>query len=144
MRRLKGFTLIELLITIAIVGILASIAVPAYSSYITRGKITEAISGLGEMKVKMEQYFQDNRTYVGACAAGTVAPVPTGDRAKYFTFGCSGLSASQYTVTATGYGSMNGFIYTVDQNNTRTTTGMPAGWPTPPIACWVQKQDGSC
>ena len=73
MRRPSGFTLIEVMIVVAIVAILASIAIPAYTDYILRSKITAATSALGSQQVKMEQFFQDRRTYVGACAAGTVA-----------------------------------------------------------------------
>ena len=143
MRAHKGFTMIELLIVIAIIGILAAIALPQYSAYVTRSKITEAVAGLSGMKVRMEQFFQDNRTYVGACAAGTVAPLPAGPAAKYFAFTCPTLTATAFTVTATGYGSMAGFSYTIDQTDARATTGVPAGW-TSAANCWVLKADGSC
>ena len=144
MRQLRGFTLIELMITVAIIGILAAIALPSYSAYVTRGKITEAVAGLSEMKVKMEQYFQDNRSYVGACVAATVAPLPSGDRAKYFDFSCA-LAAATFTVTATGKGGMTGFVYTIDQANARATTSLPSDWTgTTPVSCWVLKKDGSC
>ena len=72
----RGFTLIEVMITVAIIAILAAVALPSYSSYIMRAKVTDAAKGLSEMRLKMEQYFQDQRTYLGACAAGTLAPPP--------------------------------------------------------------------
>ena len=70
----KGFTLIELMIVVAIIGILATIALPAYSNYVRSGKATEATSTLASARVQMEQHFQDNRTYVGGpCpAAGSI------------------------------------------------------------------------
>ncbi len=147
MRSQKGFTLIELMITVAIIGILAAMALPSYTAYVQRGKITEAVAGLAGMKVKMEQYFQDNRTYVGACVAGTVAPLPAGGDAKYFTFSCPAatLLATTFVVQADGIagGTMDGFTYTVNQNNVRATSAVPTGWTTS-ASCWVLRADGSC
>jgi type IV pilus assembly protein PilE len=137
-----GFTLIELMVTVAIIGVLTAIALPIYSDYVLRGRITDAVSGLSDMRVKMEQFFQDNRTYVGACTAGTVAPLPAATTS--FTFACSGLTASAYTVTATGTATMAGFAYTTDQDNVRTTTGLPSGWSGVNNTCWVLKNTGSC
>ena len=142
MQQNRGFTLVELLVVVAVIGILAAIAVPQYSDHVMRSKIAEATATLSEHRVRMEQYFQDNRTYVGACAAGTVAPTPTG---RYFTYACSNLAATTYTVTATGVASqgMNGFVYTINQANARATTGVPTGWTTN-TNCWVTKKGGVC
>jgi type IV pilus assembly protein PilE len=136
------------MITVAIVGILAAVAIPAYTDYIMRGKIGEATSNLLAMRTKMEQYFQDNRTYVGACVAGTIAPLPTG--LKYFTISCTPTpTATTYTVVATGGTatdrSMTNFNFSIDQANTRTTTSVPnSSWGTAPISCWVTKKGGQC
>lgn len=147
MRRMSGFTLIELIVTIAIIAILARVSYPAYVDYVTRGKLSEATSNLADMRVKLEQYFQDNRTYVGACVAGTTAPLPTGTR--YFTFTCPTLTATAFTATATGISTagMGGFAYSVTQANVQSTTitapASTAGW-TGNAACWVIRKGGSC
>jgi type IV pilus assembly protein PilE len=148
MRKTKGFTLIELMITVAIIAILAAIVIPSYADYIQRSKITEAVSTLSGMRQKMEQYFQDNRGYTNSCLpsppnAVTVAnqPVATAN----FTYAClAPPDATTYTVTATGINSMTGFIYTIDQNGGKTSTGPAAkGWPNSNI-CWILRKDGSC
>ena len=122
MRSNSGFTLIEVMITVAIVAILAAIAVPSYNEYVQRARITEATAALADMRNKMEQYFQDNRTWTPGggiappCTAGTVAPLPT---SQNFTFTCDSLAANTYRVVATGNvgTSMNGFTFTINQFN---------------------------
>jgi len=54
--RSSGFTTIELLIGVAIVGILAAIAVPTFKSYVYRGRVTEAVTILNEIKTRQEAY----------------------------------------------------------------------------------------
>lgn len=137
----KGFTLLELMVVVAIVGILAAVAFPAYTDYVKRGRIPQATNNLASMRVKLEQYFQDNRTYVGACAAGTVAPLPTADN---FTYTCPTLTATAFTVQAQGSGTMAGFTYTINESNAKATTAVPSGWGTAPISCWVTKKGGVC
>jgi len=152
MRSQNGFTLMELITVLAIIGIITAIALPQYRNYVIRGKIPEATSTLSDMRVKMEQFYQDNRTYVGACTAGTVAPLPT--TAKYFAFSCSGLTTTAYTVTATGGiaggdQSMAGFVYTINEANAKATTitagssAASGGW-IGNAACWVTGRSGSC
>ena len=137
-QKMKGFTLIELMVTVAIVGILSAVALPAYQSYIVRGKIPDATSTLSLKAVRLEQFFQDNKTYVGAtaCAADTTA-------SKYFSFQCSDSSATGFTLVATGLGSMEGFAYSIDQNNTKQTTAVPSGWHAN-ASCWVTNTAGTC
>ncbi|MES1981471.1 MAG: type IV pilin protein [Pseudomonadota bacterium] len=139
MRVQRGFSLIELLIVIVIVGILAAVALPAYNNYLTRGKIPDATSNLAAKRVQMEQFYQDNRTYLNApaCNSDTTSSL-------YFTFICSVQTANTYTIQATGVGAMNGFTYTITQDNVKATTAVPTGWGPVNASCWVTKQGGGC
>jgi type IV pilus assembly protein PilE len=150
-RKQEGFTLIEIMVVVAIVAILAAVALPNYRDYVTRGKLVEATSGLSDARVRMEQYFQDNRAYAGGCVIAPNAP-PTGSiqvmQLKYFTLACA-QTAAGYTVTATGINEMTGFSYTVDQDNGKTSTfsgtGASAGYSSPsPNNCWSLRKGGSC
>lgn len=140
--RMPGFTLIELMIVVIVISILSAIALPNYNNYVKRGRLTEALAALSDMRVKLEQYFQDNRTYTGACAAGTLAPLPA--NSQYFSYTCPVLTATTYTVQAAGTGSMDNFAYTIDQTNTRRTTGLPTGWSGSGNSCWVINEGGAC
>jgi len=146
--RAAGFTLVELMIVVAIIAILAAIALPIYSTYITRSKLTEAQNNLSALRVSMEQYFQDNRQYTSATGTGTTTgcgvPMPTSalanggnSIAKYFTYSCT-ATASSYMITATGNSGtpVANFQYTIDNNNTRATPGAN-GWYTGATNCWV-------
>ena len=142
----KGFTLIELMIAVAVVGILAMVALPSYNDYIRRANISEATSALLTMRTKLEQYYQDNRTFVGACAANTVAPLPVG--LKNFTVNCT-LALNTYTVTATGSNSVAGIVFTINEANARATTvtggsTMANAGYIDNATCWTQRKGGAC
>ena len=139
MKQFYGFTLIELMIVVAVVAILASVALPSYSDYITRGKIPEATSALAAKRVQMEQWFQDNRTYVGAplCAATDTTS------SKYFDFSCN-PGVSTFVLQAVGKESMSGFTYAVNQSDVKTSTITASGWTGSSANCWITKKDGSC
>ncbi len=138
----SGFTLLELMIVVVVVAILAAVALPSYRDYVTRSQLAEAYTNLADVSTKLELYFQDNRTYVGACAAGTVAPLPANP--KHFAFTCPTLTATTYTVQAAGSsGNATGFTFTITQAGARATTAVPAGW-TANAACWVRSKGGTC
>lgn len=134
----RGFTLIEVLVTVAIVGILLAVAMPAYSDYVTRGRLSEAFSALSTAQSAAEQFWANRRDYTGFDGASTF-PASSSN----FTYTLSNASPSSYTITATGTGKMAGFVYTINQSGTRATTGSPTGWGTSPN-CWVDHKGGSC
>jgi len=130
-----GFTLLELMITVVVVAILAAIAVPQFGDYTKRGKITEAVATLSDLRVRAERFFADNRTYVGfdQTAAG----------ARYFAYACAPVTAAAYTCTATGITGMAGFVYTVNQSNVKTSAISVSGWGNS-ASCWVTKKGEVC
>lgn len=147
MRQARGFTLLELMVTVVVVAILASIALPSYQSYIQRSKITEATSGLSELRLRAEKWFADNRTYLdsGATAVGFNTTITN---SRYFTYACpiGSASATTFVCTATGVAGegMNGFAYSIDQSNTRASdfTGL-TGW-TDCTTKWILKKGEAC
>lgn len=68
MNKAKGFTLIELMVTIVIVAILASIAIPSYREYVLRGNRRAAQAAMMEIATRQQQYFVANRVYAGSIA----------------------------------------------------------------------------
>jgi type IV pilus assembly protein PilE len=150
MKTQNGFTLVELMIVVAIMGILMAIALPNYTDYVIRGKIPDATSALSTKRVQMEQFFQDNRTYLAApaCTADTTS-------SQQFDFSCSVAgSATNFTLQAVGKSGMAGFTFSIDESGNKATTiaaPAPERWqttsPTPPATtggCWVTKAGGLC
>ena len=93
----RGFSLIELMIVVAVVAILSAVAIPSYRDYTIRAQLIEATNALSDTRVRMEQFYADNRTY-GAGACGVAMPV-----LERFTLACATTAAGQgYTITADG------------------------------------------
>ena len=150
MKAAKGFTLIELMITVAVMAILAAVALPAYTDYITRSKLVEAHTHLSDLRVKMEQFFQDRRTYVGGPCAPTGADAT---QVKYFDFSCPAGEPTQNTFVVQAVGKagtdLAGITFTINESNVRTTTVTGSstinlkGY-TGNASCWVTKKGGVC
>ena len=82
----KGFTLIELMIVIAIIGILAAIAIPAYQNYIIRSQVTEGLSLADNYETAVAEFYQNNGTFpagVSVAGSSTTIPMPGASVGKY-------------------------------------------------------------
>jgi type IV pilus assembly protein PilA len=80
MKKQHGFTLIELMIVVAIIGILAAIAIPAYQDYIARSQAAEGVELLGGTKVPMAEYFSDKGQWPTSASLNSDADSPVGNR----------------------------------------------------------------
>lgn len=92
----KGFTLIELMIVVAIIGILAAIAIPAYQDYTIRAQVTEGLSLAGGVQTAIADYYAQHGTFpsAGVTTTGTgglaMAAAPTGKYATVNTVDATG------------------------------------------------------
>lgn len=80
----KGFTLIELMIVVAIIGILAAIAIPAYQDYTIRAQVTEGVNLMAGAKASVTEVFNDSGTFPATNATAGL-PTATSIRGSYVT-----------------------------------------------------------
>ena len=104
----QGFTLIELMIVVAIVGVLASIALPMYDSYMVRARVSQLISSFDQIKTCIGEQYSSNGTL-----DGTVSALCSVAANKYF----AAINPSTTGVTVTGAAASLGVAVTATLSN---------------------------
>ena len=109
----NGFTLIEMLVTVAILGILSSVAFLSYNSYVSVARNVEGMDNLNSIQIAEEEYRAENNVYFAAAtttaaleaASGNLwAAAPATEAARNFTYTVTLIGTTGYTATATGKG----------------------------------------
>ena len=118
----QGFTLIELMIVVAIVGILAAVAIPAYSDYTTRAKVTEGLSLASTAKTVVVENAQFGASDLGS---GFNAPDATDNISSIGIASATGVITVTYTTSVAPAGS-NTMVLTPQVNGAGLTNGTPA------------------
>lgn len=130
MKHCRGFTLVEIMIVVAVMGILASIALPSYNEYVQRAHRSEGAAALTEYNSKMAHYYLDNNNYgaVGDCPLALPST-------RYMTITCAVATSQSYTATATGIGDIATTTFTINQADVKATTAFPGR--AAAAACWL-------
>ncbi|MFL6710131.1 MAG: prepilin-type N-terminal cleavage/methylation domain-containing protein [Massilia sp.] len=107
-----GFTLIELMIVVAIIGILAAVAIPAYQDYITRAKWADTVASTGPLKLAIAECLQNSGGVSTNCVTATnlgIAALPT---PKYGSqFSVTAPTASTVLISTTGTAEVGSYVY---------------------------------
>ena len=102
-RRRSGFTLVEMLVVVAMVAILSAVAYPSYVSQVTKGRRADAKQALVELAQKLERFYTERGTYVGA-TLGSAGVYASTSPAGYYTLTITSQTVDGFTITAAPLG----------------------------------------
>jgi len=120
----KGFSLIEIMIVVVDVGILAAIAIPAYTGYMTRTRRADAVTALETVALYEEKYFAENNNYVGlATLIGPPRNYPNPSTSNYLIAATSQNGGTAFIASATPINAQagDGIVFAIDNNGNRGT-----------------------
>ncbi len=99
--RQHGFTLTEMMIVVAVLGVILSIAVPSYFEQVRKSRRAEGMGELMELADRMERFYSDRGTYVGASLGTNATDIYPATSAKgYYTLSIGSQTATAFTVSA--------------------------------------------
>jgi type IV pilus assembly protein PilE len=142
-RGTRGMTLIELMVVLAVVGILASVALPTYREHVASSRRAEAKAALLEVAQAMERVYSERSSYLSAklgtksASSDVLVASSTTTRSGYYTLSFAVQTDQTYRVVATPAASQTGDkcgSYTYDQAGTRGLVSPASGWTV--AKCW--------
>ena len=135
-----GFSLVELMVALAIAAVIAAFALPAYRNHTLRSYLPEMSSSLQLSALRLEQYYQDHRSYLKGTDCGVTLPL-----SEHFAYTCASPEDGQsFLITATGLAAMAEFSYTINHQGQTRTVLLPERWGKTPSNCWVMKPGVVC
>ncbi len=119
MKNQRGFTLVELMITIVIVGVLATVAIPLYQANVKRAKASEADATMGSIRTSLRVYYAENTAYP---IRATYGPVHT--MSDSIDIDSTDMVGKYFPATAYTYVSTDGVTYTIRATGSGDSAGI--------------------